>query len=81
MSCSAPRWPGSAWPADSPSLEEGRGQAYKQSRIPSEGACQEEQNGTNFSYIAPSSEELWARKGFDQNALWMQKMISAVSRS
>ena len=27
-------------------------------RIPSERASQEEQNGTNFSFIAPSSEEL-----------------------
>ena len=29
-----------------------------QTRIPSERASQEEQNGTNFSLIAPSSEEL-----------------------
>ena len=27
-------------------------------RIPSERASQEEQNGANFSFIAPSSEEL-----------------------
>ena len=27
-------------------------------RIPSERASQEEQNGTNFSSVAPSSEEL-----------------------
>ena len=27
-------------------------------RMPSERAAQEEQNGTNFSFIAPSSEEL-----------------------
>ena len=27
-------------------------------RIPSERASQEEQNGTNFSFVAPSSEEL-----------------------
>ena len=30
---------------------------------------QEEQNGASFSFIAPSSEELWVRKEFDQNAL------------
>ena len=27
-------------------------------RMPSERACQEEQNDTNFSFVAPSSEEL-----------------------
>ena len=27
--------------------------------IPSERASQEEQNGSSFSFIAPSSEELW----------------------
>ena len=31
-------------------------------RMPSESATQEEQIGTNFSFIAPSSEELWVRK-------------------
>ena len=30
--------------------------------IPSERASQEEQNGANFSFVAPSSEELWALK-------------------
>ena len=29
-------------------------------RIPSERASQEEQNGTNFSFVSPSSEELRA---------------------
>ena len=29
-------------------------------RIPSERASQEKQNGTNFSFIAPCSEELFA---------------------
>ena len=29
----------------------------------------EEQNGANFSSVAPSSEELCGRKEFDQNAL------------
>ena len=28
-----------------------------------ERASQEEQNGVNFSSVAPSSEELWTRKG------------------
>ena len=37
--------------------------------IPSERASQEEQNGENFSSVAPSSEELLVRKEFDQNAL------------
>ena len=31
-------------------------------RIPLEKASQEEHNGTNFSFIAPSSEELWVHK-------------------
>ena len=31
--------------------------------IPSERASQEEQNGANFSFVAPSSEELRVRKG------------------
>ena len=31
-------------------------------RIPSERASQEEQNGTNFSSVAPSCEELWVFK-------------------
>ena len=35
--------------------------------ISSERASQEEQNGANFSFIAPSSEELWVRKEFDRN--------------
>ena len=30
----------------------------REKRIPSERASQEEQNGANFSFIAPSSEEL-----------------------
>ena len=30
-----------------------------------ERASQEEQNGANFSFIAPSSEELWVRKDSD----------------
>ena len=30
--------------------------------IPSERASQEEQNGAKFSFMAPSSEELWAQK-------------------
>ena len=34
---------------------------FRQTRIPSERACQEEQNGANFSSVAPSSEELWAK--------------------
>ena len=34
----------------------------------SQRASQEEQNGVNFSSVAPSSEELWVRKKFDQNA-------------
>ena len=29
--------------------------------ISSERASQEEQNGANFSFIAPSSEELWVQ--------------------
>ena len=28
-------------------------------RIPSERGSQQEQNGANFSFIAPSSEKLW----------------------
>ena len=32
--------------------------------IASERASQEEQNGTNFSFIAPSSEELWVPMPF-----------------
>ena len=36
--------------------------AYKHNMIPSERASQEEQNGANFSFIAPSSEELLVRK-------------------
>ena len=31
-------------------------------KIPSERASQEEQNGANFSFIVPSSEELWVGK-------------------
>ena len=31
-------------------------------KFPLEKASQEEQNGTNFCFIAPSSEELWVRK-------------------
>ena len=34
----------------------------RQKRIPSKRASQEELNGTNFSFVAPSSEELWLRK-------------------
>ena len=34
----------------------------QQNRISTERASQKEQNGTNFSFIAPSSEELWMRK-------------------
>ena len=33
-------------------------------RIPLERASQEEQNGANFSFVASSSEELWAFKVF-----------------
>ena len=36
--------------------------------IPLERASQEEQNGANFSYVAPSSEELHVHKEIDQNA-------------
>ena len=32
--------------------------------MPSERAPQEDQNGANFSFVAPSSEELWAFKPF-----------------
>ena len=32
-------------------------------------AAQVEQNGANFSSVAPSSEELWVCKGLDQNTL------------
>ena len=39
--------------------------------MPSERASQEERNGANFSFVAPSSEELLARKDFDQNALFI----------
>ena len=35
--------------------------------IPSERASLEEQNGTNFSFIAPSSEELGCVKNFSAN--------------
>ena len=35
---------------------------FGKKRISSERASQEEQNGANFSFIAPSSEELWVRK-------------------
>ena len=42
---------------------------FQQTRIPSERSSQEEQNDANFSFIAPSSQELWMRKEFDQNAL------------
>ena len=38
--------------------------------IPSERASQEEQNGTNFSFIAPSSEELWVRT--DTNCVYLR---------
>ena len=30
--------------------------------MPTERASQEEQNGANLSFVAPSSEELWVRK-------------------
>ena len=30
---------------------------------------QEEQNSANFSFVGPSSEKLWVRKQFHQNAL------------
>ena len=33
----------------------------------SERESQEEPNGANFSSVAPSSEELWCVKKFDQN--------------
>ena len=36
----------------------------KKKRIPSERASQEEQIGTNFSFIVPSSEELWVHKDY-----------------
>ena len=32
-----------------------------------ERVSQEEQNGANFNFVAPSSEELRVSKGFDQN--------------
>ena len=38
-------------------------------RIPSERASQEEQNGANFSFIAPSSEELLAFEPFQSTAV------------
>ena len=37
--------------------------------IPCKSTSQEEQNGANLSFVAPSSEELWVRKELDQNAL------------
>ena len=42
---------------------------FRQTMIPSERVFQGEQNGANFSSIAPSSEELWVHKECDQNAL------------
>ena len=38
-----------------------------------ERAPQEEQNGTNFSSVAPSSEELRVRKEIDRNGFWSEK--------
>ena len=42
----------------SPSLEFSEAEKSLEKRIPSERASQEEQNGANISFIAPSSEEL-----------------------
>ena len=38
--------------------------------VSSERASQEEQNGTNFSFIAPSSEELWVQNKTVDYSLW-----------
>ena len=45
--------------------------------ISSERASQDEQNGANFSFVAPSNEELWMRKEIQskpcfsaKNCLW-----------
>ena len=35
---------------------------FRESSISSERASKEEQNGTIFSSVAPSSEELWVQK-------------------
>ena len=37
--------------------------------IPADRASQEEQNGANLSYVAPSSEELFVHIEIDRNAL------------
>ena len=42
--------------------ERGRGERGLQTLNSLERASQEEQNIANFSFIAPSSEELWVRK-------------------
>ena len=42
---------------------------HLEKRIPLERASQGEQNGANFSFVAPSSEELWVFKVF-LNPLW-----------
>ena len=42
----------------SPWFDFGNQKKVRKKRIPSERASQEEQNGVNFSSIAPSSEEL-----------------------
>ena len=49
--CSSPQW-NVAW------FDFWESKRSLEIRIPSERASQEEQNGTNFSFIAPSSEEL-----------------------
>ena len=35
---------------------------FRRNMVSLERACQEEQNGANFSSVAPSSEELWVLK-------------------
>ena len=42
-------------------------------RIPPERASQEEQNGTNFTFIAPSCDELWL-----PTHMFMVKVVTVV---
>ena len=46
--------------------------------IPYEKASQDEQNGANFSFIAPSSEELWLL--IFAKCTHMVKVVTAVDQ-
>ena len=50
---------------------------FGKKRIPSERASQEHQNGANFNFIAPSSEELWVQ--IPASHLNVQCMVKVVT--